>query len=102
MKHNTCNNITVVQKRPFWKSLFTGADGKMAVVGVAFLIWTTAVTVGWIVTSLKNGKLDDLPPTVVHLTLALGATKVTHRLAEGNWEKVISQIIDLFNKRKRK
>ena len=49
--------------------------------------------------SIKDGKLADLPATVVHITLTLGATKVTHRVVEGNADKLIAAITDILKSR---
>ena len=85
-----------------WYHHFITQEGKVAVVSLGFLIWIVAVSLGWVVASIvevwKDGKLAELPATVVHLTLALGATKVTHRIAEANWEKVLGQFFSLFKK----
>jgi hypothetical protein len=102
MRKTACNtiNVNIPPKKSLWASLFTGVDGKLAVVTIGFLLWMTAVTLCWAGQSLYDHKLAELPTTVVHLTLALGATKVTHRIAEGNWEKVIENIISIFKKKK--
>lgn len=85
-----------------WYHYFITEDKKVAVVSLGFLVWIIAVSLGWVVASVagvwKDGKLAELPATVVHLTLALGATKVTHRIAEANWEKVLGQFFSLFKK----
>lgn len=92
--------MTTERQNPHWKFLFVGKDNKLAVVTLSFIIWMLAVTGCWVHQSLHDGKLADLPPTIVHLTLALGATKVTHRVAEGNWEKILTSLIDCFKKKK--
>jgi hypothetical protein len=84
-----------------WGSICRGPDDKVSAVRVAFLIWMISLSVSWCAMCIHDGKLADIPPTVVHLTLALGATKVTHRIAEGNWEKVIAKALDLFKQRKK-
>lgn len=88
------------ERQPYWRPMIVGKDNKLAVVTISFILWMTAVTGCWVHQSFHDGKLAELPSTVVHLTLALGATKVTHRIAEGNWEKVIMSIVDYFKKKK--
>jgi len=53
----------------------------------------------WGIISFNSNKLYDLPASVVHITLALGATKVTHRIAEGNMDKIIEAITDIIKSR---
>ena len=107
IKNGSKRNIEIINvqqtaphRRTFTKALFTGVDGKLAVVTLGFLIWMLAVTFCWAGQSIYEHKLVELPATVVHLTLALGATKVTHRIAEGNWEKIIGKVIEYFKKKK--
>ena len=105
MTRKPVNNITIINKskpveRSVFRMLFTGADGKLAVVTLGFLIWMLSVTFCWVGQSVYEHKLVELPSTLVHLTLALGATKVTHRIAEGNWEKIIGNVISIFKKKK--
>lgn len=85
-----------------WWSVFVGADGKLAVVTIGFLIWMLAVTGCWTYLTIAGAKLIELPATVVHLTLALGATKVTHKLAENDWGKIVAKIVEFFKNRSRK
>lgn len=66
---------------------------------VAFLLWMTVLCVSYGSMALYTKSLPDIPVSVVHLTLALGATKVTHKIAEGNWEKTIEKILDTFKKK---
>lgn len=85
-----------------WYHYFITQEGKVAVVSLGFLFWITAVSLGWTIASIKgvftDGKLVELPATVISLTVTLGATKVTHRIAESNWEKVLGQFFSLFKK----
>lgn len=89
-------------ERHKWYHHFITQEGKVAVVSLGFLIWIVAVSLGWVVASItgvyKDGKLSELPETVVSLTLTLAATKVTHRIAEANWEKVLGQFFTLFKR----
>lgn len=66
---------------------------------VGFLLWMIVLCTSYATMSICNKNLPEIPSSVVHLTLALGATKVTHRIAEGNWEKTIEKIIDTFKKK---
>ena len=69
---------------------------------VVLLMWVTIVCLMWAGISIHDKKLNDLPPTIVHITITLSAAKVTHRVAEGNWENVIKKLIDAFKKREAK
>lgn len=88
--------------RKKWYHYFITQEGKIAVVSLGFLFWIIAVSIAWLFASIidvyKDGKLSELPETVVKLTLALGATKIGHRVAEANWEKVLTSLFSLFKK----
>lgn len=83
-----------------WNSAFCGKEGKVSAVRVAFLLWMFMFSLCWGVMCISQNKLADIPPTVVHITLALGATKVSHRVAEGEWDKVIEVVAKSFAKKK--
>lgn len=85
-----------------WQSLFKNSAGKVSAMEIGFLLWLISLCICWVAMNLKTHSLSEIPATVVHLTLALGATKVTHRLAENNWEKIIVQIIHFLKNRKKK
>jgi hypothetical protein len=53
----------------------------------------------WGILSFKDNKIYDLPTSVIHITLALGATKVTHRVAEGNMDKIVDAITEILKSR---
>ncbi len=90
----------MTERKPILKSLFiVGSDNKLAVISLSFLIWMMSVTACWIGQTIHDKKMAELPPTVVHLTLALGSVKVGHRIAEGKWETIITK---LFNRKKKK
>ena len=83
-----------------WTSIIRSSQNdKISSVRVAFLLWMVTLCLVWGILSFKDSKMYDLPSTVVHITLALGATKVTHRLAEGNTDKIISAITDIIKSR---
>jgi len=65
---------------------------------LVLLMWITTVCLMWAGMSIYDKKLNDLPPTIVHITITLSAAKVTHRVAEGNWENIIKKIVDAFKK----
>jgi hypothetical protein len=85
-----------------FSSMFREANNQFSVVQVAFLLWIITVALCWSGISIYDKKLDDLPPTIVHLTIALGATKVTHRIAEGNWEEIIKKVISAIKRYEKK
>lgn len=66
---------------------------------VGFLLWMIVLCGSYATMAVFTKTLPEIPTSVVHLTLALGATKVTHRIAEGNWEKTIEKILDSFKKK---
>ena len=83
-----------------WSSIIRSSQNdKISSVRVAFLVWMLTMSVIWGAISIKDGKLADLPATVVHITLTLGATKVTHRVVEGNADKLIAAITDILKSR---
>lgn len=84
-----------------WHSMFRNSAGKVSAMEIGFLLWMISLCVSWVTMNLATHSLADIPSSIVHLTLALGATKVTHRLAENNWEKIITQIIHYFKNRKK-
>lgn len=83
-----------------WYHFFITDDEKVAVVTIGFLLWMIALTTCWTYLTIRHEKLEDLPRAVVHLTIALGATKVTHKLAEQDWSKVAEKLIDCIYLRK--
>jgi hypothetical protein len=82
-----------------WHSIFRNTQNKVSAMEVGFLMWLTVVTLCWGFLTIKDGKMADIPRTVVHVTLALGGTKVAHKLAENNWEKVAGSIVSIFKKK---
>lgn len=66
---------------------------------IGFLLWMFVLCTSYATMAVHTKNLPEIPASVVHLTLALGATKVTHRIAEGNWEKTIEKIIDTIKKK---
>ena len=92
----------MIKKNSKWRSALQGRSGKMSSMRMAFLLWMIALSVSWMVISLYHFQLTEIPSTVVQLTLALGATKVTHRVAEGNWEEIIKKIIEWLKNRTQK
>lgn len=85
-----------------WHSIFRNSSGKVSAMEIGFLLWMISLCISWVAMNLASHSLAEIPSSAVHLTLALGATKVTHRLAENNWEKIIAQIIHFFKNRKSK
>lgn len=83
-----------------WYHCLVGEDGKLAVVTLGFFLWMIAITFCWTYLTLMGGALIELPTTVVHLTLAMGGIKVTHKLAEHDWAKVLESIVGFFTKKK--
>jgi hypothetical protein len=79
--------------------MFREANHQLSVMRVAFLLWIFTVCLCWAGMSIYDKKLDELPATIVHITITLSAAKVSHRVAEGNWESVIKKVIDAFKKR---
>jgi len=82
-----------------WHSIFRNSQNKVSAMEVGFLLWMLVISISYSSMALTTKSLPDIPMSVVHLTLALGATKVTHRIAEGNWEKTIEKIVDSFKKK---
>ena len=82
-----------------WTSIFREANDKISVMRVVLLLWMLTVCLMWGGMSIYDKKLDELPSTIVHITITLSAAKVTHRIAEGNWEDVIKKLIDAIKKR---
>lgn len=82
-----------------WHSVFKSSCGKVSGMEIGFLLWLICVCISWTTMCLTTHSLAEIPETVVNLTLALGATKVTHRLAENNWESIITKIITFFKEK---
>lgn len=76
-----------------WHSVFRSSCGKVSGMEIGFLLWLLCVCIAWTTMCLTTHTLAEIPSTVVNLTLALGATKVTHRLAENDWESITTKII---------
>jgi len=85
-----------------WHSVFRSSCGKVSGMEIGFLLWLICVCISWTTMCLTTHTLAEVPSTVVHLTLALGATKVTHRLAENNWEKTIGKILSYLKSKFKK
>lgn len=82
-----------------WHSIFRNSQNKVSAMEVGFLLWMLVVCTSYATMAITSRTLPEIPASVVHLTLALGATKVTHRIAEGNWEKTIEKVIDAVKKK---
>ena len=49
--------------------------------------------------SIYDGKLADIPSSVVQITLAMGVTKITHRIAESNTDKIIDVVTSILKQK---
>ena len=83
-----------------WTSIIRSSyNDKISSVRVAFLLWMVTLCLVWGVLSFNGNKMYDLQTSVIHITLALGATKVTHRVAEGNFDKIVDAITEILKSR---
>lgn len=64
-----------------------------------FILWMVVVSLSYLGMVFHSKTMPEMPSSVVHFTLALGATKVTHQVAEGNWDKIIAKIVDFFKRK---
>ena len=83
-----------------WHSVFRNSDNKVSGMEIAFLSWMMVVCVSYLGMVIYNRNMPEMPSSVVHFTLALGATKVTHKVAEGKWDKIFEKVVDFFKKKK--
>jgi len=80
-----------------WTSIIRSSQNdKISSIRVTFLLWMVTLCLVWGILSFKDGKIYDLPTSIVHITLAMGATKVTHRVAEGNLDKIIDALTEIL------
>jgi len=83
-----------------WTSILRSSEGgKISAVRVAFLLWMVTMCLVWGILSFKSDKMMDIPQTVVSITMAMGATKVTHRIAESNMDKIIDALTEIVKRR---